>query len=80
LSVHWLEFVMMVSWQEWEVPPEPILPVPPVLPPPPHLAATGSGSGSSSHGAGDSRLEANVPLVVSVSGVLLRCGSCHERR
>jgi hypothetical protein len=54
-------------------------PGPPPGPPPQNLlfeASTGTGASSSS-GGGDLHKEARVVVVVAVSRVTLRCGSCH---
>ena len=82
-SVHWLPFVIVVSWQEWdEAEPADLLPVPPVLPPPPHLTTTAKAGGaigsSSGSGANPATKEACVVVVVSLSGVTLRCSSIHR--
>jgi hypothetical protein len=69
-----------ISWQEWDEPvPQaalplpaapPLLPAPPAGPPPPtRSSSSGGGTGSSDH------KEAGVEVVVSMSGVTLRCGS-----
>ena len=75
MSVHWLQFVIMVSWQEWEEQqPADLLPVPPVQPPPQHLTTTGKAGGAVGSSSGSANKEAGVVVVVSVSGVTLRCG------
>jgi hypothetical protein len=68
------------SWQEWpghlEAPPAigARMPLPPPGPPPDNVLAAAS-TGASSSG-GDLHQEARVVVVVAVSGVTLRCGSC----
>jgi hypothetical protein len=72
-----------ISWQEWDevvakaalfLPP-PLLPAPPAVPPPTRLVLGNPGSSSSTGGTGSSdHKEAGVEVVVSVSGVTLRCG------
>jgi hypothetical protein len=69
------------SWQEWwqddeDVAAKPI-PGPPAGPPPNELLLASTGAGSSSGPAGDLHAEANVVVVVAVSGVTLRCVLCH---
>jgi hypothetical protein len=89
LSVHWLVVFVCESWQEWAaaaVPDGLIAEVPvsaaaaigarqPSMPPPKNLLAEAS-TGASSSG-GDLHKEARIVVVVAVSGVTLRCGSCH---
>ena len=72
------------SWQEWPVAAEEVPPVAigaaigarqPLGPPPANLLAEASTGASGSRG--DLHQEARVVVVVAVSGVTLRCGSCH---
>jgi hypothetical protein len=88
--VHWLEFLIVVSLQEWLEPD--VVPQPPKGAPPEHLtdavaasmglstlpAAAGKGAASGSSSSTSALTQAGVVVVFSVSGVTLRCGSCYR--
>jgi hypothetical protein len=66
------------SWQEWWEDDEVGKPIPgPPLGPPPNELLLASTAAGSSIGCGDPLTEAHVVVVVAVSGVTLRCVSCH---